>query len=372
MVPLDARQRLKVLAFLAFCGLIYAIANQQIFGAWLPVSGSVKALGGGTLNLPLMHQLLSFWSGQMSIPRDALGFLRAQLVRTVCMALGTAGLMMLCARRDSFAWKLSLALVLRFIPFAIRLVFFSSWIVWEWYNFPIFFFLVADFLLLPAILRAPRGGPFGRVLAGVVVGLLMVTSTIFTWREVVAAIVVLGMSWRLGGSSTIVRTGATAALGIGMLAVAMASIVQATPHANPTIGLYSRAFARDVRAAIGDAPVAMGDRAAAFAYFSSNSVSQLEGLVNDKRYLEHVEAHRPIDRLLCDRGVRYLISFEADLGDYSTYVVRPFRAALTSFDGPHLAVSKADEVLKLTHAHRYGVIDPDPIIYVWRFPCGKP
>jgi hypothetical protein len=150
------------------------------------------------------------------------------------------------------------------------------------------------------------------------------------------------------------------------------SVSKARPRGNPTIALFSKPLAEEIRGKIGIARVAMADRAAAFAYFYGGSLTQLEGLVNDREYLDTVAAHRPLVPLLCRRGVAYLISFERDLGDYSSHVVHPFRPALTMFDGPTITVARADEVARIDDAARYGVRDPDPIVYVWRLPeCRK-
>ena len=54
VAPVSGAARLKATALIGACGLAYAVANQAIFGTWLPVSGSIKSLGGLQLNRAML------------------------------------------------------------------------------------------------------------------------------------------------------------------------------------------------------------------------------------------------------------------------------------------------------------------------------
>lgn len=377
-VPTRKRPALLAIGLIAILGLIYVVANKLVFDAWLPVSGSVKSLGGMQLNRMLIGQLAQSWNGAAS-PLFALsGFVRSLEGRVIALFVVTLGLLAVTPQRNGFAWRLGLGLAVGFVPFALRLAFFSSWQAWEWYCFPIFFFLVADVLLIAALVRAEVAGIGGwivRAAPGGAVLVLLMTSSVLQMREAVLAGGALFIVWTMsplyrGGIA--VAQGASATVGLCLLIAAAWPVTRKAPSYNAVIGHYSPVLAKHVTDAIGVQRVAMADRAGAFAYFYDGSVSQLEGLVNDQRYLRALERHEPIEPLLCSRGVRYLASYQVDLGNYDTFTVHPFRSYLTSFDGPAIKVARSDEVAKITDAESYGVVYKDSIIYLWRLAgCGS-
>jgi hypothetical protein len=377
IVPVRWRQSFKALALVAVAGALYLAINKVVFDAWLPVSGSAKMLGSFKINRVLVQQLASHWTGEGSPLQSVVGFVRSPEGRTLCLAAVTTALVVLVPRREGFSWRLGLAMVVGFVPFALRLLLLSSWEVWEWYNFPTFFLLVASLLMIAALPRAPTGmlgGWITRLLLGASVVAIVASSTILTMRDALLAGVAVSVAWCLPlvlRRGALMAQGITAVVGLFLLVVTATTVMRQPPHYNPTIGLFSRPLAEKVTEAIGTQRVAMADRAGAFAYFYQGSVSQLEGLVNDQRYLQALAKREPVEPLLCSRGVRHLVSYEVDLGDYTTHVVHPFRPYLTSFEGPTFTVSKADEVAKITDATRYGVRDRDNVVYVWRLTCAS-
>jgi len=368
-------QGLRALAFVAVVGLIYMTANKIVFDSWVPISGTVKSLGGLGLNHAMFRQLAELVESGESLPKTIVEFFRALPERALLLAGLTPALMLMAPGRNSFARRVALAMVLGFLPYVLRLVFFSSWGLWVWYGFPVFFLLVADFLLIVDVLQAPSGRRRDRLAVGVVIGVLLGAGVLFTWRVTAIFIVLYGLIEGLTGATrhpARVRQVSMAVLGMTFLLGSLHATTQLEPRLTTSFGATGRMLAARIHDTIGDVKVAMGDRAGGFAYFYAGSVTQLEGLMNDVPYLERVKAHQPIDRILCDRGVRYLVSWEKDLGNYTTYLYPAFRPHLTTFEGPTINVSKADEVARFSDVRDgHSAAQIQEYAYLWRLPsCG--
>jgi hypothetical protein len=360
LAPLGARRKLSTLLMVAAAGVVYASANQVLFGVWLPISGMVKSLGIDGLNNALLEHLASTWSRDELSMRMVVGVMRGLEAKVICLAVGTAALALALPRRRSFEGCLAFGLVLGFALFAVRLLFFSSWTIWDWYAFPIFFFLVADLLLIAALAAAAQS--WRRLVAVLAVAALVLASTSYTAREAVLSAVVLSVAWGVKWRDA--RIAHRAAFGFGLALVVLCgwSTLRVPPPVGPSMVATARALAPRVNVVTGRQPIAIGDRAGAFAWYYEGPVHQLEGLVNDRTYMERVRRGEPIEPLLCGRGVRFVLSFESDLGSYESFEYRPYRAGLTTFDGPRIRMQKADEVLSMAEGAFLGVP------YVWRLP----
>jgi hypothetical protein len=320
--PLAAR--LQSLALIGGCGAVYAVANQLMFGAWLPVSASIKSLGGFGFNRPLLAQLHLHWDIAGSFLGGLLHFALSLDGWTLFAAVGSVLLLAVSVgHRRRAEWRFAAAMVLGFVAFLVKLLLFSSWAIWPWYFFPAFFLLAADFRLM-ALLLAERPASSSRLVE---------------------------------------RT--TLAVGVGLIAFELFWAVRAPPLADPYL-VGTRTIARDARALIGDAYIGMGDRAGAFAYFYGGAVSQLEGLANDVEFFRAIAEKQPIKPILCRRGVRYLVHYDSDLGDYRTHVARLFNPVTASFPGPTLEVAREDEVGKLSTPSVIRLFPANPYVYIWR------
>jgi hypothetical protein len=121
--------------------------------------------------------------------------------------------------------------------------------------------------------------------------------------------------------------------------------------------------------ALHGARVAMGDRAGSFASHYAGPVTQLEGLVNDKAYFDLIQQHADIRPLLCRRGVRYVLSYQRDLGQYDKVSLTILRHPLTHFAGPVLTFQRSDEVGRVSDLSKYdnsAEDEGDNYLYLWR------
>jgi hypothetical protein len=134
----------------------------------------------------------------------------------------------------------------------------------------------------------------------------------------------------------------------------------------------NRHVATDYADVLGNALVAMGDRAGSFAYYYKGSVFQLEGLVGDASYFSVIRKAGDITGELCRRKVKYVVDYEIDLGDYTNHTIDVIRPYLTSYPGPKIQVSRSDEVIKYADLRKYdnrSEDEGDNYVYVWRLAC---
>jgi len=313
-----ARRKVSALAVTFLSGFLYAVWNLHVFGIAFPVSGAVKSLGGLQINHPLLHQL-----AKPGYPASLL------LYCSVVLLVVSASVREIRARLPR---RFVLAVALGFALFASRLCFFSSWPLWSWYAYP---FLLVYLACFPAVLGA--------------------------------------LQERTG---KLLRPRQRAALAAAAALLVVAFSLPAVLHP-PAIGATDM-YALNQRAVKQFAPllagarVAMGDRAGNFAYLYSGGVNQLEGLMNDKQYLEVLRAHGDVRAFLCQEDVRYLLSYEKDLGNYQSFQVQTIRRQLSQYPAPQITVSRQDELgragdLSLFDARKIG--DDTSYLYLWRLRC---
>ena len=120
-----------------------------------------------------------------------------------------------------------------------------------------------------------------------------------------------------------------------------------------------------------NAPVAMGDRAGGFAFHYAGSVSQLEGIMNDKQYLQLLKEKKDVTDLLCERKVRYVVSYEPDLAGYQMHMVHTIRPELSQYPAPNIKVLEVDQVARIADFSAEPPPDALPYLYAWKLRCGS-
>jgi hypothetical protein len=304
------------------CGVIYALVNRVFFGLWLPVSGSIKSLGGLQFNRLLTSQMYEAWfsTDPRSIVRNILS---DPYLQQLMLLMLTPFIFMLTEKRG-LARVLAISYAVGLLAYFGKLIFFSSWTVWTWYSYPL---------------------TFG------------VTAAFFAWVEISRGTKLYQRAAR-----------PTAAAGIVLLSFIAGREVW-KDHTSAWGYVQLNALAAKQVEALGGGPVAMGDRAGAFAYLYHGPVFQLEGLVADKKYFEVVKGRGDLKDILCERGVRFIIDYEVDMGEYSEHAVEVFRPQLTSYEGPKVEVSRGDQVARIYDLTIYNNSDDgkgDTYIYIWR------
>ncbi|MBE7217263.1 MAG: hypothetical protein INR64_02205 [Caulobacteraceae bacterium] len=316
------RSRGVAFAVVAAGGLAYAAANLAVFGAALPISSAVKSLGGLQVNRRFIAQM---GAELHAFGRDGGG--RMLLALASCAAAPAVALL---APRGSAARTIGFGTGVGGALFLAKLLFGSSWRIWPWYDYPLVFSLAAALLALgPRLDAAPR-------------------------------------RMRLGG------------LALGMLALALVEARAVRNAARPPSEDFyavNRTAAAQVAAATGGAAVAMGDRAGSFAWFYRGPVVQLEGLVNDARWLHLLRRREAPLPELCARGVRYVIAYTPDVKAYAAMRVPLMRPSLTQYPSPALLVRRGDEVLSVKDLAVFDgrdATDGDPVLRLWRLHCPAP
>ena len=332
VAPLRRSTRALALGVAAAIGAVYAAYNLMMFGAVLPLSSTVKSMGGLQLNHRLLAQLAAEWRAQ--------GFGGRDLQMFASLVLAPAALAV--SWRRPYARALAAAATIGGALFTAKLVFASSWRIWPWYDFPLLFSLTA--------LVAAFGPPVERV----------------------------AQAWTDRRPRATAHARASVALaGAVLLALCGKAALVAARTPKPTLTDFA---ALDVEAARRWAPVlqgrrvAMGDRAGVFAAAYPGSVVQLEGLVNDREYLAALKAGGDITPLLCRRGVRFLLAYRPELGDYRVHRMPVMRPTLTQAGGAYVDLDRADELARLQDRSRLdlrGVDEGDDTLMLWRLGrCG--
>ncbi len=331
LAPPNWRGRLTALSIIGVFGLAYAVWSQLTFGMPVPISGAVKSLGGFQVNWRLVNQLTEFnpENGWWKVPFK---LLLSPTWEMVALWIASPFLISL-APRGSVARPLLIAYIVGLFAYSIKLLFFSSWMIWGWYNFPLLIGVVgALYVILPLLAQK---------LSRIDVGL-----------------------------SANLRRAAAALLAFAPIAFLLVSTKTAKPDNFIAINRLAVTEYADV---LKDQRVAMGDRAGSFAFFYKGPVTQLEGLANDKEYFEQLSSKGDIKALLCRRGVKYLVAFSSDLGnDYSDHEINLLLPNLTQFHGPTLRVSHAQEVGKAFDFNKLnfsGFGPGDNYLYIWRLDC---
>jgi hypothetical protein len=327
LVSGETRRAFRALALVIAAAALYAGANLWFFGMPFPVSGAVKSLGGLQVNRLLIDQMTGHgqWSGGL---KPALAFVNSLVGRPLVL-FALSGVAFLVIPREWRSRRLCLGFLIGFVLYAVRLMAFSSWRLWSWYSFPEVIALavlchVADDFLATT---APRRNLRAEIAASV--------------------ILLLGAGWQARGSAARIASGL----------------------ATHNFALINREAAESLGPVFDGARVAMGDRAGSFAWYYAGPVTQLEGLVNDRLYLEALKHQEDIRPLLCARGVRYVLAYQKDLGAYDHVTVPVLRRRLTSYPVPGLRVFRDDEVGRVFDLKRYdNRLDDegDSYLYAWR------
>ena len=316
------RERISSFCVFVACGLLYMWFNYHYFKIAMPISGEVKSLGGLQLNHTFLTQMASRAQAE------------SQLLYLTLALLLTSPLILL-QKNNKVPPALVGSFAIGLLAFLLRLCFFSSWRIWPWYDYPLLIGYVACF---PSALL----WVFQKLTKFVSYRLISIATGLF---------LMVGLSVSLRG---LLRGPGSQPL--GNFAVNHKAIDEYGPTLN-------------------DAYVAMGDRAGNFAYQYPGGVSQLEGLMNDRQYFDVLKRQGNIKELLCQRHVRFLLSYEADLKTYQTYRLQTIRHDLSQFPAPMIEVEKQDEVGKVSDLAQFNSTingDPKNFLYIWRLRCDLP
>lgn len=323
------------LAVVAVSCLVYMLWNHHVFGAFMPISGEVKSLGGMQLNHPLLHAMASpralqarlFYLTLLAVPVSVWLWLRSrggdELSRTEFPSID----------HPSIERPLLGAFVLGFFMFAMRLFLFSSWTIWPWYDYPV---LLAYMGCVPALLR---------------------------WIE---------SRYRMPPQSRFAASGAAIVLLLLAVLTAVAAARRHTPRMSGYFAVNEEALALHCNRLRG-ASLAMGDRAGQFAYLYPGPVEQMEGLANDHAYLDLLKSKGDVRAKLCADHIQYLAAYAPDLGSYDTYAVDPIRAKLSQYRPMQIRVRREDQVAKVYDLSRFDDRkaggDGNSYLYIWKLPC---
>ena len=313
-------RKTTALAIVAVLGLVYMGINHHYFGLTMPVSGEVKSLGGMQLNWPLLKILES--------PRQ----IQTELLYLILLAI-PLGIVLWPRTTSSMQRALIGAYVIGTICFTMRLLFFSSWIIWPWYGYPL---LIGYMACVPVLLQA---------LARRFEGLRLSPLTIAT--VTVLFVFAFGLSlWR--------------------------SIRHRHAGKQNYFVLNDEALAA-YNGRLNNSLVAMGDRAGNFAFTYGGGVEQIEGLANDREFLTLLRKRADIKPLLCQRGVQFVVTYAPDLGNYQTFHVDVIRPMLSQYTVPPIAVSSRDEVGNFSDLSRFDDKDGtgSSHLYIWKLNCSK-
>ena len=305
-------RRVVSLCVIALLGLLHMAVNQHVFSSALPISGDVKALGGLQINQALLHQILHSKEPPVFV-------FRALLLLTIIAPLLLRTLNSQVLRAVLLAFSIGMVL------FFVRLEFFSSWAVWPWYNFPILLLYVAG---APALLLACDRHIFHLL-------------------------------------SPKLRSVALA--GAVLLAVVIFMRQAKQERANRRFGpeRINQLAIHESGGLLKASTVAMGDHAGNFQY--PGHVLQLEGLVGDREYLDLLKRKADIRPFLCEHGAQFLISYEPDLGTYTSHQVDTIHPNLSQYKAPKIPVSAVDQVARFGDLSHFQ--SSRSYLYMWRLHC---
>ena len=268
--------------------LLYVWSNHHFFGTFLPISGMAKELRHG-------------WRPSLLLPASFSG--TSELL--VNAALLTAVLAWALRRDLSTREKVLFSTVLTtpLVFYGLEMVL-SDWPVWDWY-FYLLRFSAAGLALLIAVvasrdiipLRYPR---LRRMAHG----------------QGLAALVCVAALLKLAAAHYKVD-------------VVMVDIQQATGELNGFAQMHPGIYA-------------MGDRAGMFAMISAQPVLQAEGLMMDRRYLEHIRAQDDLRSVLRQYGVNYYVAFVFARNAATQLSDSCFHAVEPSLAGPSALHMRSD------------------------------
>ncbi len=302
------------LGVIALSGGAYMLVNSHLFSSALPISGDVKALGGLQINRALLHQLLHSTEAPIFV-------FRALLLLTLVSPFLLRFVHRPLLRAILLAFSIGMTL------FFVRLEFFSSWAVWPWYNFPILLVYVA---CAPAVL-------------------------LFCDRHLFHLV------------SPRQRNLAFVAVVLVAVAVFMREVAQ--ERANRRFGpeRINQLAIHESADLLNASVVAMGDHAGNFAFQYPGHVVQLEGLVGDRQYLNLLKRKADVRPFLCENGAHFLVSYEPDLGAYTTHLVDTIHPNLSQYQAPQIPVAAQDQVARFGDLSHFK--SSRSYLYMWRLHC---
>jgi hypothetical protein len=315
-------RRLVACATLLLCGLAYAALNHHIFGVTMPISGEIKSLGGLQLN----HRLLQVLAAP-SQPVAALFYVAAGMFLLTPFAI---------ARTTNLTLRgVQYAYMIGFVLYLARMLFFSSWRIWIWYDYPVLIGYIGCSPTVLLLLHHRLQRLFTQPQLTLATAILAVCAVLFSARDLL------------------------------------------TPTRPEPLGYFYLNHLLIDRYAntLNGTPVAMGDRAGNFAYEYPGGVDQLEGLMNDHAFFNTLRTHGDVKALLCQRHIAFVASYEPDLSNYTTHSVATIRFALSQFPAPTLLVSRADEIGHVSNPAQFSQQtfgDPNVYLYLWKLHCPVP
>ncbi|GEM_PF-791828 len=237
--------------------VVYLILNRAIFGAWLPVSAEVKALGSG-IHVSLLP---------IEVIRTPRGFLYFILMVTGCV------LSIRALTRSDPSSGLRLLIFLFPLFYVLLLMLRLSWPVYVWYFYPFPIAAAAGLLELRAMTstkfqsRLDRAAPAGLLL-------IMICSIIILSRDIPGLTTNLNLDER-------------------------------TTRAQPNIYIHALGIKPFTDSHPGR--YAMGDRAGLTAFITGQPILQVEGLAADPAMVDSVRACADLLAVLKKYGVHYYI-----------------------------------------------------------------
>jgi hypothetical protein len=327
------RARLVLFAEIAAIVGLYAAINVVLFGLPLPVSGAVKSLGGLQWNHVLAAQI--FFDGFRPSTILTAPYLGPQL-----SLFGlSAALFLGFARRERLLVALHASVALGLAIYWTKLFLFSSWQIWPWYNFPVVVLVLVLVVTIDRIAGRLRTTP-GR------------TARFVGLAEIAIA---AGLAGNVGAAALLVRWAPA-------------------PHHDVDFQRMNAFVAAEVARRLGPVPIAMGDRAGSFAALHRGPVVQLEGLVSDATHLALLRSGGSIEARLCGLGVRHVLSYQRDLGDYDELDIPVIRPALAGRPSPTYHVRRVDEIFALRRPDLFdnsGTTDEDDTVRLWKIDCDR-
>ena len=217
---------------------IYILINRSLFGLSMPVSGEVKSLGGLQVNRILFLFLLHV--------KEFTAFVFLATAVVFLAALVYAIRTRTAYTRETIEPQ-QLAFLIGFAVFSFRLMFLSSWVIWSWYNFPL---MIAYLTYAPLLLKSSRLRRIDNVrpLTLATVSLLIMLIGFLRWHS-----------------------------------------FSHSARPNRSVKAAERLELARALDGIGNTSVAMGDLAGQFAFDYIGAVDQIEGIMNDKQYLNALE-----------------------------------------------------------------------------------
>lgn len=243
---------------IVLCGF-YLLCNQIFFQSMIPVSGVMKRMGSGGINLLLVRQLLgdSSW----------LPFVLALLVAVFALIAAAYQLFFYPGKGLGLSSTAVSLFIVLFTAYHLT----DSWRLWSWYTYPIVLVLV---FVVPSLFRSR-----GEVRSFGGIGEYLLRCLAFLFFVVVIA-------W-----------------------AGLEQWIAAPRNEAGDFKTLNRRFALELSSHLPESSVlAMGDRGGSFAYFFPGRVVQMECLVQDRECIRAFEQGRLADYLRA-QGVSVIVDY---------------------------------------------------------------